>query len=66
MAGLQAFEKAMSSVGLSLNTTKTKFWGLGIRPEENDPEFERHRVQSLMAMGTAVPYARASANPRGS
>ena len=66
LTGYQLFKEVMGSLGLTINEAKTKFWAPHIDPEDSVPELERFRVESLIAMGTSVPYAKASANPHSS
>ena len=64
LAGYELFKEVMGSLGLTINESKTKFWAPHIAASDSVPELERFRVTSLKAMGTSVPYAKASANPR--
>ena len=60
VAGISRFQTAMRAVGLELNVRKTKFWSPSI-PIGQAGTLEPLRVDSLNALGTPVPYARASA-----
>ena len=64
--GIRGFEKAMQEIGLAVNHSKTKFWSPNIPTGSAPAILEQYRVSSVSALGTPVPYAKASARSESS
>ena len=54
---IQAIEAAYAKLGLTLHPDKFKIWAPGVPEEEIPPSLRRFRVDSLVALGTTIPYA---------
>jgi len=63
--GIEALTNNMKDVGLSVNQAKTKIWGPTCTPTSIPPDLPNHLhglvVKTLVAVGTPVLYAKASA-----
>ena len=58
------YAQEVAKVGLQLKAPKTKLWAPHAATEAHIPEdLKKYRVPSLVAVGTPVPYARATMRP---
>ena len=58
--GLSAFAEHMATLGLRVHPRKTQVWAPKVPADTWPTELVPYRVAELVAVGTPVPYARAS------
>ena len=54
----EALKRAYSELGLSLHPLKFKIWAPGVPDSEFPSDLLQYRVDSSVALGTTVPYAK--------
>jgi hypothetical protein len=63
--GCEIFAQELALLGLSLNESKTKYWGPNVTAEEMPEAMRPYRIATLKAVGAIVPYARAERSSQG-
>jgi len=61
--GMHSFAALTARLGLKVHPNKTKVWAPHHAAESLPDELRQFRTETLVAVGTAVPFARATARP---